>query len=98
MSSSKSSRTLLLEAASAFRPFGVARYTRRCDLPLRISSERRYPFSRDLAAAIEASGTDAISVTPKLLDHAEPEDRTFGGMMQHVQTNQTRVQRAVGRR
>ena len=43
MSSWNNSLTLLLDAARALRPSGVARYTRRSDFPLRSSVDRRYP-------------------------------------------------------
>ncbi len=33
----------------------------------------------------------------EFLDHAQAEDRTFGGMVEHVEPNQTRVQSAIGR-
>jgi hypothetical protein len=35
-------------------------------------------------------------VARQFLDHSEPEDRPFRGVMQHVQPDQTRVQVAVG--
>ena len=97
MSSRNSSRTLSLAAASAFRPSGVARYTLRSDLPLRCSVGAQIALLlQAVKQRIQTPGTDAVAVPRQFLDHAQPEDRLFDGVMQDVQADQAGVQIAVG--
>jgi hypothetical protein len=46
---------------------------------------------------IQTARADPVAVVGEFLDHAEPEDGLYGGVMQDVQTNQPGVEVAVGR-
>jgi len=49
-----------------------------------------------LEKRIQAPRTDAVSVARQLLDDPQAEDGTFHGVVKHVETDQARVQIAVG--
>jgi len=37
---------------------------------------------------VEGSGADAVAVAAELLDHAEAEERAFGGVVEHVEPDE----------
>jgi hypothetical protein len=54
------------------------------------------PLFEGLEQRIHAAGTDAVSVMREFFDHSETEDGTLHRVMQDVETDQARVQVAIG--
>jgi hypothetical protein len=50
-----------------------------------------------LEERIQAPRTDAVSVAGQFLDDSETEDRTFNGVVKHMEADQAGVQISVGR-
>ena len=44
---------------------------------------------------IEGSSTDLVSVPSQLFDHAEPENRLFGGVVKNMEADQPRIEGLV---
>lgn len=55
-------------------------------------------FLKPLQQRIQTSGTDAVTVMSKLLDHAEAENRPFNRMVENVQADKPRIKITIRHR
>src|SRR3954466_10141207 len=97
--SPNSSCTRCRPIASAFRPAGVARYTRR--FPSRVQSRAGPKVTLSCHAVqdgIEGAGAQPIAMATKLVDHRLAEDRAFGGVMKDMQPDEAGVQVPIDHR